>query len=78
MKQTGFATRLKARGIMNKYRIIKKDGAYRIQSKFLLVWLDCLTLGESPIEFSTQSEAETTIEKWLEEEKEDGKIVKEY
>ena len=59
---------------MTTYRIVKKQGAYYVDWKFGFLWLSVMTLGDYPISFKTQKEAEDAIKKW----KEPDVIVKEY
>jgi hypothetical protein len=60
---------------MTQYRIVKWDGRYRIQYRWLFFWLWITTIADCPAEYDLE-EAKEQIKQWQEWEKENGKVVK--
>ena len=47
-----------------KCRIVKHNGKFRVQYRFLLFWIFFMTLGDDYVEFKTEAEARKAIEKY--------------
>lgn len=63
---------------MTTYRIIQYNGKFAIEEKGMFgFWHKVINIAETVITFDTPQEAEKTARIWLQDEKDNGKVVKE-
>ena len=60
-----------------KYRIVKFNGNYAIMYKWGWWWMYIYNGFDEIATFSTQKHAEDIIDRWTQQEKENGTVVKE-